>query len=607
MRVIDVSLLAVTILGVGRDARPLVADAGSAPTIREIPAGHVVVGAERWAGRLRLLGAVHVAPGANLTLAPGTLVEARGTTTALVVDRDARIVAVGTLLEPVVLRCDGGAPEKGCWAGLIINGNAPIASGTMTSPAARGTGAAGCREQVGDGIAGPFGGCDPADSAGVLRFVRVEHASRGLELNGVGSRTVVEHVQVHASATDGVTVRGGTVELWRVLITDPGARGLAWRDGWSGRAQALGVQRLASDATPLLEGVGSAVGEGPTFHNVSLIGTGTGAALRFSGEGHVVLGNGLMVGMASALDLDGAAMCAAVSSGAVRVFETTLVAIGRLDDADTDAECPTAEGDVLQRTGENLQTFAAIGSPPLLVSGLTTALPDFRPRLGSGIADGLLPLGAGWREPEGTAVFRGMTPRIRVSGGELVPWFAGWTVDGAPPAVPFGLVTGTVASSAGAAIRGALVQVANADAPGISAADGGFTVGLARAGTWPLTVDSLPPGCSVAPQAVTVAANATVVANVVATCGAVVIQPSALRLTYICGNTFRVRNGNLAPVPVMWDVAGTSETGTLVLPPRSFAAAFSETFFATVATGTVRLFYAGAQVDVKANGGFVCP
>lgn len=573
----------------------------------ELPAGAVITGRVHWSGHVRVGATVRVAPGAELRLAPGTSVELVGASTAVIVDRDARIAAEGTLLEPVVFRCADGASGSGCWTGLIVNGNAPIATGTLTSPPARGIGAAGCRETAGDGLAGPYGGCEAADSAGVLRFVRIEQASRGLELNGVGNRTIVEHVQVHGSTSDGVTLRGGTVDLWRVLVTAPGGRGLLWRDGWVGRAQAVGVQRIATDGVPLLEGLGSTAGAGPALHNVTLIGTGTGAAVRFSGDGAFTLGNGLLVGMAAALDLDGAAACGAATSGAIRVVETTLLAVGRPDDADDDAACPSAESDVLQRVGDNLQVIAALGSPELLVAGLTTALPDFRPRLGSGIADGLLPSGPGWREPATTAVFRGMTPRIRVSGGELVPWFSGWTVDGVPPALPFGLVTGTLTSNAGAAIGGAIVRVAQADAPGVSSSSGQFTVGLARPGTWPLAVDSLPAGCSVAPQMVTVQANATTVADVVASCAPVVIQPSAIRLTYICGNRFRVRNGNLAPVTVTWDVAGSTDAGSLTLPARPFAAAFSEAFFATSVTGTVRLFYLGAQVDVKANGGFVCP
>ena len=573
----------------------------------DIPAGHLVVGHEIWEGRRRLLGAVRVASGARLTLAPGTIVEAATTSGVIVIDRDARLDADGPGLDPVVMGCADGGTSRGWWAGVVINGDAPLASGTPTSPAVRGTGASGCFEMVADGLTGAFGGCDAADSSGVLRFVRIEHASRGLELNGVGNRTVVSHVQVHGSATHGLTIRGGTVGLWRVLVTAPGGPGMTWRDGWIGIAQSIGVQRIATDTAALVDGLGAAAGAGPTFHNISLFGTGTGPAIRFTGGGHFVLGNGLIAGMASALDLDGAPACAAAAAGALRVFETTLLAVAREDDADPDVECPTAERDVLDRPGDHLQVMSSASGPGAVVAGFATTLPDFRPRTGGGIAPGVAPVGFSWFEPSSAAEQRGMTPATNAPGGASIPWFSGWTVDGAPGSVPFGTVTGMLASSAGAAIGGALIRVEQADAPGVSAANGSYTVGLARPGTRAVTVENLPAGCSVGPTTVSVSANATTIADLVATCAPAPIQPTAIRLTYICGTTFRVRNGNLAPVIVTWDVAGTAERGTLQVPARAYSALFSEVFFTTVATGTVRLFFNGAQVDVKANGGFVCP
>src|SRR5262249_29437756 len=115
---------------------------------------------------IALTGTVVVTPGATLTIDPGTRIEA-APGAALVVSRDARIVANGTTLEPIVFTCTGTSPIAGCWRGLVIQGYAPINYGATTSPAARGSGALGCLEAVDLAADGnPFGGCDAADSSG---------------------------------------------------------------------------------------------------------------------------------------------------------------------------------------------------------------------------------------------------------------------------------------------------------------------------------------------------------------------------------------------------------------------------------------------------------
>jgi hypothetical protein len=82
---------------------------------------------------------------------------------------------------------------------------------------------------------------------------------------------------------------------------------------------------------------------------------------------------------------------------------------------------------------------------------------------------------------------------------------------------------------------------------------------------------------------------------------------AGIRLTYICGNKFRVRNPNAAVVPVTWDVYNKNESGNLDLPPKTAGQPYSETFFTTLNKGTVRLFYTGQLIQTKANGGAACP
>jgi len=78
--------------------------------------------------------------------------------------------------------------------------------------------------------------------------------------------------------------------------------------------------------------------------------------------------------------------------------------------------------------------------------------------------------------------------------------------------------------------------------------------------------------------------------------------PNSITLTYICGNSFRVRNTNPAVITVTWDVYKTPEKGTLALAARPAQAPYSETYFTTANKGTVRLFLDGVLIQTKANG-----
>ena len=72
-------------------------------------------------------------------------------------------------------------------------------------------------------------------------------------------------------------------------------------------------------------------------------------------------------------------------------------------------------------------------------------------------------------------------------------------------------------------------------------------------------------------------------------------------LAFVCGNRFRVRNPLTDTVRVHWDVYHTPDSGSLILPPRPTNAQYSETFFATHATGTARLFFQGTLLQTAKN------
>ncbi len=191
-----------------------------------------------------LRGAVFVEGGATLTIEPGVQVYGeQASNGTLIIAQGSKIMAEGTASAPIVMSSDAaiGSRARGQWGGLIVNGSAPTNQGIT----------------FGEGDTGAFGGNNPADSSGVLRYVRVEYAGiefspdnelNGIAFQGVGSGTVVDHVQVHMNQDDGVEMFGGTVNLKYVMVTGARDDSFDWTDGWTGKGQFWVAQQYGDDA-----------------------------------------------------------------------------------------------------------------------------------------------------------------------------------------------------------------------------------------------------------------------------------------------------------------------------------------------------------------------
>lgn len=170
------------------------------------------------ADTLYVMGAtIFVQNGATLTIEPGTVVLGGIDRSAVVVEPGARIMAVGTDMKPIVFTSpqERGDRSAGDWGGIIIAGNAPI---NVTG----GTSNVEGFEQV------TYGGDQPHESSGYLRYVRIEFGGfefnpdnelNGLALHGVGDGTVIDHMQVISNADDGIEWFGGTADCKYMIFT----------------------------------------------------------------------------------------------------------------------------------------------------------------------------------------------------------------------------------------------------------------------------------------------------------------------------------------------------------------------------------------------------
>ncbi len=194
---------------------------------------------------------------ATLTVQPGVTVYGGTSSDFLVISRGSRLVVNGTRSAPVTftgiddLLGNAGETTRGLWGGIVINGNAPI----NDCPEGAEGGTSACTKE-GEANSGLFGGADPGDSSGSLKYLVVKYAGsnvdpenqlNGIAFQGVGSGTSVEFVQVYNNLDDGIEFFGGAVNAKYIVLTGNADDSLDWTDGWQGSIQYLQIDQ-ADDA-----------------------------------------------------------------------------------------------------------------------------------------------------------------------------------------------------------------------------------------------------------------------------------------------------------------------------------------------------------------------
>lgn len=191
---------------------------------------------------------------ATLTIEPGTTVFGKSGADYLVVARGSKIQAIGTASNPIIMTSvndmlglsDNESTAE--WGGLVLLGNAPTNKCDQAD-------LANCQVEA-EGEAGPYGGADPEDDSGALKYVQVRYAGfevlpdnelNGITFAGVGRGTTVEYIQVHNNLDDGVEFFGGTVDAKYVVLTGNRDDSLDWADGWTGRMQHVLVRHNPND------------------------------------------------------------------------------------------------------------------------------------------------------------------------------------------------------------------------------------------------------------------------------------------------------------------------------------------------------------------------
>lgn len=238
----------------------------------------------------------------TLTIEAGTVIKGKADPTsednasALIITQGARIEAVGSPTAPIIFTAeyddvndpfDLDETDRGLWGGLILLGYGELAFETETSTV----------EGIPEGEErAVFGGTDDTDNSGILKYVSVRHGgaelSPGDEINGVtfggvGSGTIVEHVEVIANDDDGFEWFGGAVECKYLVSAFNKDDAFDYDFGWRGKGQFWFVIQATDEADNAGEHDGASPDDAPPFsqpviYNATYIGSGIDAETKNS-------------------------------------------------------------------------------------------------------------------------------------------------------------------------------------------------------------------------------------------------------------------------------------------------------------------------------------
>jgi hypothetical protein len=263
-----------------------------------------------------LNGSLIMASGTTLTIPAGTTIKAlaQGSDVYIAISQGAKINAMGTAANPIVLTSNASNPEAGDWGGLIVLGKAPInsVSGTSTSTSE---------------IASlPYGGTNAGDDSGSIRYMRIEYSggsadgqseNNGFSFYGVGNGTLIEYIQAFEGKDDGVEFFGGTVNVDYVYVVNAQDDSIDWTEGYTGTITNAYVKHGTDhDKGIEADGYNTDIGNNsnpifwskPTVNNLTIKGNGSATgneAIRLRAGTQGIFNNIAIEGFAEGFDLDG--------------------------------------------------------------------------------------------------------------------------------------------------------------------------------------------------------------------------------------------------------------------------------------------------------------
>nr|WP_314499091.1 hypothetical protein [uncultured Chryseobacterium sp.] len=325
-----------------------------------------------WSGVVEIDGIVAVKDGATLTIQPGTFIKAKPNAIGegsgiLVITKTGHINATGTESQPIIFTSyrllDGNEDTTavpGDFGGIVLLGDAPTNVPTTTTV---------------EGLSGAdyqFGGSNSTHNAGTVKYVRIEFAGydfvgansgnevNALTLAGVGSGTVLDHIQVSYGQDDSFEFFGGTVNATNLVSFAAEDDNFDFDNGYTGTITcALSLADLNSSHTTSggvsdtngieldnnAGGTTTPLTTHPVINNLTIVGTRTNSLLSspFSGpvyengihirrNGKLTLNDAVITGYPTGIRVEGSgselSSASAYSSIKVHGFTTAVTGLG---------------------------------------------------------------------------------------------------------------------------------------------------------------------------------------------------------------------------------------------------------------------------------------
>ena len=166
-----------------------------------------------------LTGVVYVSPNVTLTIEPGTVIRGdEKTCGTLVITKGAKIIAEGSETDPIIFTSNRNENNRqpGDWGGIIVLGQAPTNK----------IGGIGFLDFNLNPMMSQYGGQNPEDNSGILKYIRIEFSGRklnalkelnGLSMAGVGNQTQVQYIQISYSNDDSFECYGGNITMSNLI------------------------------------------------------------------------------------------------------------------------------------------------------------------------------------------------------------------------------------------------------------------------------------------------------------------------------------------------------------------------------------------------------
>lgn len=238
-------------------------------------------------------GLVFVEQGSTLNIQAGTVIKFKdgANPSALIICKNAKINAIGTKEEPIILTAEAddvndptdlGPSDNMLWGGLVILGNGITEKNGNPTANVEGIPTTEPR--------GEYGGNDNDDNSGTLRYVSIRHGGReiaagnelqNLTLAGVGSKTTLEYIEIYASSDDGIEIFGGAPNLKYAAVAFAEDDSFDWDELFDGKGQFwFSIQRAdKGDCVGELDGStpdDQVKYSNPIIYNWTAIGAGKG-------------------------------------------------------------------------------------------------------------------------------------------------------------------------------------------------------------------------------------------------------------------------------------------------------------------------------------------